>query len=87
MMTEAGEYLGAAIAAVVNLVNPEFIVVDSPYKGVESFREGALREAEKLALRFPFSRTNILFIETEFSSSLGVAKAVILDYENLSVGP
>ncbi|MHB1654246.1 MAG: ROK family protein [Desulfitobacteriaceae bacterium] len=81
IMAEAGKHLGVAIAMIINLCNPESIVVDSPYNS-QTFKSSTLKSANERALAFPFEHTHIIFVSTTYSSSLGMARAIILGYEN-----
>jgi len=79
---EAGEYLGIALSQIVNVCNPEYIIVDSPFEKVNVFQQATVNTAEKRALRFPFEQTKFLFAKNRFSSLIGASLSVIHDFEN-----
>lgn len=82
ILTEAGIYLGVAIAYIVNIFNPKKIVIDSPYEASSDFKSSAIESASQRALEFPFQQTHIEFTELSSSSAIGAATAVILAFES-----
>lgn len=81
IMYQSGEYVGIAIAQIIALLNPKYIVIDSPFEKLKSFRESVKSSMESRALKYPSKNTNLLFVNNQFSSSIGAAFAVILDFE------
>ena len=82
IMAEAGNYLGIALAMIINLINPEAILIDCPYDNNKSFKQAAIQSAANRALTFPLRNTTIVFQRTTYASALGIAAAVILDFED-----
>lgn len=81
VMSETGDYVGSAIATIVNLLNPQYIVIDSPYNLLECFRKSTLSTVAERALRYPSDHTHIVFVQTSLSSAWGMALSVIHQYE------
>ncbi len=81
ILARAGEHLGAAIATVINLLNPEYIVVDSPYNDVGTFQQSVRDASRDKALQIPASHAQILFLRTAHASAWGAALAVIHHFE------
>jgi predicted NBD/HSP70 family sugar kinase len=78
ILHKAGEYVGTGVATIVNLFNPQCIVIDSPYGEIVEFRDALLAVAEQRALSFPFQHVHIQFMNSQFSSAIGAALGVIL---------
>lgn len=81
LLCEFGVYVGRALAIVINLMNPAIVVVDSPYSKSEEFQNATVGEARRLALSYPGLRTQFTFVDMPRASALGMAQAVILDFE------
>lgn len=80
-MENAGRDLGTAIATIINLFNPQYVVVDSPYNAIRAFKEAATLTAGDGALPYPFQHTEIIFVRTSLSSAWGMALAMIHQFE------
>ncbi|MCS7460981.1 ROK family transcriptional regulator [Paenibacillus doosanensis] len=81
LMRQTGRYVGIALAPVIALLNPGYIVVDSPLDKLDAFKQSVLSTVESRALKYPTEQTKILFIKSRCASSIGAAFAVILDFE------
>lgn len=81
IMQRSGQYVGMALSQVILLLNPGYIVIDSPFENVDAFKQSVLSSVEKRALKYPTEKTKILFIKSRYASSVGAAFAVILDFE------
>ncbi|WP_036745811.1 ROK family transcriptional regulator [Paenibacillus sp. UNC451MF] len=81
IMQQSGQYVGMAVSQIILLLNPAYIVIDSPFEKLDSFKHSVISTVESRALRFPTEKTKILFIKSHFASSIGAAFAVILDFE------
>ncbi|MBA4496259.1 ROK family protein [Paenactinomyces guangxiensis] len=79
---ESGKYLGIAAAQMINLFNPKYIIIDSPFSRAEAFTSSVSKTAGERALKVPFEQTSIIHIQTHFSSAKGAALAVILHFES-----
>ncbi|GMA62050.1 ROK family transcriptional regulator [Alicyclobacillus fastidiosus] len=84
VMDDVGAYVGVALSTVINLLNPQVIVVDSPYSNIPTFGSATIKTAGTKALQYPLKNTQIVFVNTVHSSAIGVALAVILGFENTS---
>ncbi|MBO9128982.1 ROK family transcriptional regulator [Bacillus sp. 165] len=82
MFRTAGYYTGSSLAKVVNLVNPSFLIIDSPYKGIRAFEEGVLDTLENETLHFAFQQLKVLFVKTDSAFTKGAAFASILSFES-----
>lgn len=81
IMHKAGRYVGIAVSQIILLLNPGYIVIDSPFEKLDAFKQSVLSTVESRALKYPTEKTNILFIKSRYASSIGAAFAVILDFE------
>ncbi len=81
LLATYGTYVGRALASVINLTNPERVIVDSPYSETEEFCRATVGEARRLALSYPGQRTHFEFVDMPQSSAVGMAQAVILHFE------
>jgi predicted NBD/HSP70 family sugar kinase len=81
IMRQSGLYVGMAVSQIILLLNPGYIVIDSPFEKLDAFKQSVLSSVESRALKFPTEKTKILFIKSHFASSIGAAFAVILDFE------
>ncbi|MFC5648211.1 ROK family protein [Paenibacillus solisilvae] len=81
IIRESGEYVGIAVSQIITLLNPKYIVVDSPFEKLEIFRNAVRASMENRSLKYPLQKTNLLFVANVYSSSVGAAFAVILDFE------
>ncbi|WP_282937348.1 ROK family transcriptional regulator [Paenibacillus sp. RC67] len=81
IMQRSGRYVGMAVSQIILLLNPGYIVIDSPFEKLDTFKQSVLSTVENRALKFPTEKTNILFIKSHYASSIGAAFAVILDFE------
>lgn len=83
VMEITGEHLGVAMAMTINLFNPQYIVVDSPYNNVAAFEQASISMMKERALTYPTDRTQVVFVRP-LSSALGMALAVIHQFESTS---
>lgn len=81
-LAEMGAEVGAALAIVVNLLNPEYVMMDSPYGHESAFCTALLAAVEHRALPLPVARTHFRFASVPHASPLGAAQAIILQYEH-----
>ncbi len=81
ILHETGEYLGTAMAIVIHLLNPEYIVIDSPFNHFTSFRGAVLDTVKDKSLHYPYETSHFIFSHTPHSSALGMALAMILEFE------
>ncbi len=81
-MVEVGTYLGYALAGVVNLFNPQYMVIDCSYHNDEDFQISLKDALRMYALSHPLRATSFVFESLKHASALGMAKAVILHFEN-----
>ncbi|MBS4208099.1 ROK family protein [Bacillus sp. FJAT-50079] len=81
IMKTFGSYLGKALVLIIHLMNPDEILIDTPYNGHKEFSSACLDYIKQHALEFPYQQTRIIFGEERYSMSKGAALAVILDYE------
>jgi len=85
VMTNAGELLGKAVSQIIHLVNPQTLLIDSPYNLSPLFIEHTLAAARQFTLPFPFSRTHFTFITERFKPAQGLALAMIQRFEQVSL--
>ncbi|MCL6516650.1 ROK family transcriptional regulator [Alicyclobacillus sp.] len=81
VLARVGTHLGTAIALVINLLNPEYIVIDAPYNDVGTFQQAVRDAVRDRALQIPASHTQLLFLRTAHASAWGAALAVIHNFE------
>ncbi|WP_010272837.1 ROK family transcriptional regulator [Paenibacillus senegalensis] len=81
-MAVYGTYLGISLVNVIHLLNPDKIVIDSPYNVYSAFQDAVKRHLSENALTLLYSRTALWFNDKPFSQSLGAAHAVIHHYES-----
>ncbi len=81
VLQETGEYLGKAMAMVINLFNPEYIVIDSPFNHLTPFKKAVLETVRDKSLWYPFEAAHFVFSHTPHSSAWGMAFAIILEFE------
>lgn len=81
LLGKYGQYLGSAITQVIHLLNPEVIIVESPYNDFGVFRENTLRTTIQKSLKFSFEQTEIKFGENSLSPAIGAAISVIYKLE------
>ncbi|GGH86355.1 putative NBD/HSP70 family sugar kinase [Pullulanibacillus pueri] len=81
VMEEIGQHTGAGLATIINLFNPQYIVVDSPYNGIEAFKQSTLSSMMNKALSHPAKHANLVFASPSLSSAWGMALAVITKFE------
>jgi predicted NBD/HSP70 family sugar kinase/biotin operon repressor len=81
IIRQSGEYVGTAVSQIITLLNPKYIVIDSPFEKLETFRNAVKTSMESRTLKYPLEKTNLLFVTNQYSSSVGAAFAVILDFE------
>jgi predicted NBD/HSP70 family sugar kinase len=82
LMEEIGQFVGGAASTIVNLFNPQYIVIDSPYNGTDSFKKATVAAIRNQALAYPSERTKTVFVRTSLSSARGMAMSVIHQYES-----
>lgn len=85
LMKTYGVYLGKALIQVIHLMNPNKIIIDSPYNLFEQFQEGCLTYLEEHALTIPFQHTEIIFGSKRYNMSRGAALSAIINYEKAIV--
>ncbi|MFB6465404.1 ROK family protein [Cytobacillus sp. Hz8] len=78
---EVGKEVGTAVSTIINLFNPQFIVIDSPYNEMEFFKSATLATIKSKALKYPSERTNTIFASNPLSSPWGMAMSVIHQFE------
>ncbi|MGN8648183.1 ROK family protein [Gracilibacillus sp. HCP3S3_G5_1] len=83
LFSEFGTYLGKALVYVIHLINPNQIVIDTPYNRSQSFSTSCLNYIENNALQFPIQKTKIIFSKERSSLSTGAALSTIINYERL----
>lgn len=81
IMRQSGEYVGMAVSQIITLLNPRYIVIDSPFEKLETFKQAVKSSMENRTLKYPLQKTSLLFVADRRSSSVGAAFAVILDFE------
>lgn len=81
MIYRFGQFLGRAIIPVIHLLNPNQIIVDSPYLKFDEFSSGCISYIQKNALRIPFEKTKITFGKSTYSKSIGAGLYAIINYE------
>ena len=80
-VNEACDYLGAGLASVVNLLNPEAIVIGGGVSGAGEAFLGRVRDAiSKRAL--PAALTRLKVIKAELGNDAGLVGAILLAAEN-----
>lgn len=77
-VTEASEYLSAGLASVINLINPERIILGGGLiEAVDYFYQSTIKKARAKCLPVPAEK--IVFKKTELGDFSGVVGAVFLD--------
>lgn len=73
---EAGRWLGKACSQVIHLINPFFLVIDTPYNASADFIQATRDSIQSHTLAFPMSKTRIRFTGRRFDLAVGAALAV-----------
>lgn len=81
LLRRRGADLGQLMAVLITILNPQMIIIDSPYADTDSFTSAALTRAEQCSLSYPFQRTMIRFMQLSQGAAIGAAASVFLDYE------
>lgn len=76
-----GTYLGKAIIQVIHLMNPNKVIIDTPYNIFDEFQQSCKKYLETHALSFPLQHTEIIFGKQRYNMSRGAALSAILNYE------
>lgn len=79
--TEIGQYLSIALTHIIHLCNPRQIVIDSPYRNNELFKQVTVEATQANTLRFPALHTDILFVRNQENPAVGAALSIIQDFE------
>ncbi len=77
-----GCYLGKAISQVIHLMNPQLVIVDSPYNNVPIFEATTMEVVKENSLELPLEQTIINFVDEVYSPAKGAAISIILNFEN-----
>lgn len=83
VLSQYGMYLGVGMTHIIHLLNPESIIIESPYNRAKVFRESTLFSISSRALSLPYSSTDIQFIQTPYSSAFGAGVHSVLRYEEV----
>ena len=88
ILEEAGRYLGVGIGNLLNLLNPEVIILGGGVlkgsgKGIKIFWRSMIQSAKKESWREPFRNSSI--VRTKFQDSVGALGAVSLVLEQLNL--
>lgn len=76
-----GINLGKALVQVIHLVNPNQIMIDTPYNIYKDFSNGCLQYINENALEIPYQKTKIIFGNERYSMSIGAALSPIINFE------
>ena len=76
-----GSYLGKSLVAVMHLLNPKTIIIDTPYNYLPSFKEECLHTLETRCLDRVYKGTTIIFGKKRYNMSRGAALSTIINYE------
>nr|WP_275583087.1 ROK family protein [Gracilibacillus alcaliphilus] len=77
-----GNNLGKALIYIMHLMNPDQIIIDSPYNKSKAFTDACLEKVQSDALRIPAAMTEITFSEHKYDQVTGAALAVFFDFEH-----
>ncbi|WP_257348940.1 ROK family transcriptional regulator [Pseudalkalibacillus decolorationis] len=80
-LKNCGSYLGKAVSQVIHLLNPQVIIIDSPYNGASIFKDNTVKVIEQKSLNLPFQQTRIEFVDNVYSPAKGAAISVIINFE------
>ncbi|WP_078549761.1 ROK family transcriptional regulator [Litchfieldia alkalitelluris] len=83
VLSQYGNYIGIGITHIIHLINPEAILIESPYNQVDSFRKATIDSINDRALKLPLYHTNIQFIEPSLSSAFGAGVYGVLKFEEV----
>jgi predicted NBD/HSP70 family sugar kinase len=79
LVEDAGRYIGIAAAGVINLLNPDCLLVGGPLAGAGEVLLGPIRrEAERRALAAPFREVRFGFSALGASAAAAGAAALVL---------
>jgi len=74
IINDAGKYLGVGIANVINILNPELIIVGGPViRTIKPIMPIAIKEAQRRALSVPGERVKIIESNLEDAGIIGAA--------------
>ncbi len=79
---EFGNYLGKALIHIIHLMNPDQIIIDSPYNASQAFTNACMERVRLSALQIPLMMTNIQFQKKTYDQVTGAALSVFLDFEH-----
>ncbi|WP_408008522.1 ROK family protein [Pseudalkalibacillus sp. A8] len=82
LLKNYGSYLGKAISQVIHLMNPQLVIVDSPYNRVPEFKATTMEGTEQNSLDLPLQQTTINFVNEVYSPAKGAAISIILNFES-----
>lgn len=83
ILSQYGTYLGMGITHIIHLLNPEAIIIESPYNQVNSFKESTNLSINNRALKLLLRNTTIQFIDTPYSAAYGAGVYGVLRFEEL----
>lgn len=83
LMSEYGNNFGKALVQVIHLMNPNRIIIDTPYNVFNEFQQACLSYLKENALYIPFKHTDIIFGKKRYNLSRGAALSTIIDYEKI----
>lgn len=81
ILRKYGDYLGKALIKVIHLMNPGYIIIDSPYNQFDEFEKACVHYLEKHALPLSYHDTIITFKRKRYEMSKGAALFTIMTFE------
>ncbi|MDM5340518.1 ROK family transcriptional regulator [Fictibacillus enclensis] len=78
-ITRYGLLLGRALVQVIHLINPQKIIIDSPYNIFDPFKTNTLEISQKHTLPYAFEKTEVTFTNERFSPAKGAAISILLN--------
>src|SRR5699024_2874685 len=69
ILRKYGDYLGKALIKVIHLMNPGYIIIDSPYNQFDEFEKACVHYLEKHALPLSYNDTIITFKRKRYEMS------------------
>lgn len=76
VVNDAARYLGIGLANVVNVFNPEIIVVSGEFTNHKPIFDSAIKEMEKRAMKHSLNRVKVITSKVEDAGILGAASVV-----------
>jgi len=81
LMSKYGINFGKALVYIVHLLNPNKVILDSPYNVFDDFRQSCLNYIQENALQITTKNTELIFGKQRYHLSRGAALSIIINYE------